>query len=84
MTIFDDQNLGVKLVDSTVFTPTKSLNVQKDILGLAKINPNDPGNPQTVTMSFVDQTFSQIPEPTAVLLASCAGIGLVLTRRRQI
>lgn len=83
MTIFDDQNLGVKMVDSTAFTPIKSLNVQKDILGLAKINPQDPGNPSTVTISFVDQTYSQVPEPTVCLLASCAGIGLVLTRRRH-
>lgn len=83
MKIYADQNLGTKMVDSTVFTPTQSLNVQKDILGLARLNPNDPNGPSTVTMSFVDQTFSQIPEPTAVLLASCAGMGLVLTRRRQ-
>ncbi len=84
MRIYDDQNLGTKMVDSTAFTPTQSLNVQKDILGLAKINPNDPEGPSTVTLSFVDQTFSQIiiPEPTAGLLLACAGVGLAMARRR--
>ena len=82
MTIYADQNLGTKMVDQTAFTPTQSLNVQKDILALAKL-PGTGGNPQTVTMSFVDQTFSQVPEASAVMLSliGCAGFGLA--RRRQ-
>ena len=82
MTIYDDQNLGTKLVDNTVFTPIKSLNVQKDILALAKL-PNEPQGPQTVTMSFVDQTFSQIPEPTAALLMLCGVMGFGFIGRRR-
>jgi len=84
MKIYDDQNLGTKLIDNTIFTtPVKSLNVQKDILGLAKVNPNSPETPQTVTLSFVDQTFSQVPEPAAalILLSGVAAFGLV--RRRM-
>jgi hypothetical protein len=82
MTIFDDQNLGTKLVDNTVFTPIKSLNVQKDILALARLNPNEP-QAQTVTLSFVDQTFSQIPEPASGLLVLGAVVGLGFARKRN-
>ena len=83
MTIYDDQNLGVKMVDQTAFTPTQSLNVQKDILALAKLNPNAPEGPQTVTMSFVDQTFSQVPEASAVMLSLIGCFGFGLKRRRN-
>jgi hypothetical protein len=87
MKIYDDQNVTPpKLVDNTVFTtPVKTLNVQKDILGLAKVNPNSPNAPQTVTLSFVDQTFSQIvvPEPTTVALLFAGTYGFALVRRRS-
>jgi hypothetical protein len=87
MKIYDDQNVNPpKLIDNTVFaTPVKTLNVQKDILGLAKVNPNSPEGPQTVTLSFVDQTFSQIviPEPTTVALLFAGTFGFVLVRRRS-
>src|SRR4051794_9585517 len=67
MKIYDDQNVTPpKLIDNTVFTtPIRTLSVQKDILGLAKVDPQSPNGPQTVVMSFADQTFSQItvPEP---------------------
>jgi hypothetical protein len=87
MKIYDDQNVTPpKLIDNTVFTtPVKTLNVQKDILGLAKVNPNSPTAPQTVTLSFVDQTFSQIviPEPTTVTLLFAGTFGFALMRRRN-
>jgi len=86
MKIYDDQNVNPpKLIDNTVFaTPVKTLNVQKDILGLAKVNPNSPDGPQTVTLSFVDQTFSQIviPEPTTVALLFAGTFGFTLLRRQ--
>lgn len=69
MQIFDDEQQpdSPQLTDSTVFAvPVKSLNVQKDILIHA-------GN-QSGTLSFVDQTFSQIPEATTFTLAF---VGLV-------
>jgi hypothetical protein len=79
MEIYDDEQNpdAPKLVDSTVFAvPVKSLNVQKDILIHA-------GN-QSATLSFVDQSFSQIPEATTVTMAL---IGLVswagATRRKR-
>jgi hypothetical protein len=87
MKIYDDQNVTPpKLVDSTVFTtPVKTLNVQKDILGLAKVDQQSPNGPQTVTLSFVDQSFSQIvvPEPATVGLLFAGAFGFVLMRRRQ-
>jgi hypothetical protein len=87
MKIYDDQNVTpAKLVDNTVFTtPVRTLNVQKDILGLAKVSPTSPNAPQTVTLSFVDQTFSQIviPEPTTVAMLFAGTFGLALMRRRS-
>ena len=85
MKIYDDQNVNPpQLVDSVVFTtPVQSLNVQKDILGLAKISPSDPNGPSTVTMSFVDQTFSQVPEASAVILSLIGCMGFGLKRRRH-
>jgi hypothetical protein len=87
MKIYDDQNVNPpKLIDNTIFaTPVKTLNVQKDILGLAKVDQQSPAAPQTVTLSFVDQTFSQIiiPEPTAVALLLVGTFGLVMMRRHS-
>jgi hypothetical protein len=52
---------------------------------LAKLNPQSPALPQTVTLSFVDQTFSQIvvPEPTTVALLFVGTFGFALMRRRS-
>ena len=66
MQIFDDANLGqTQLVDWVDFDQGyRTLSVQKDILALAQPNGLD------VTLSFVDQTFSQtlIPEPAGFVL----------------
>jgi hypothetical protein len=90
MTIYDElvpdpQNPGMnirltKLVDWVDFAPpVMMLSVQKDIAALAQ-----PGQP-SVSISFVDQTFSQIiiPEPSAGLLVACVGLGLTMLRRRS-
>jgi hypothetical protein len=87
MKIYDDQNVTPpKLIDNTVFPiPVKTLSVQKDILGLAKVSPQSPDLPQTVTLSFVDQSFSQItiPEPTTLGLLFAGTLGFALMRRRK-
>jgi hypothetical protein len=73
MSIYDDESNPVpKLVDWTYFTPpVKKLNVQKDILAKAILVPGST-EASTVTLSFVDQTFSQIvPEPTTLVLWMC-------------
>jgi hypothetical protein len=78
MKIFDDESVGQKLVDWTYFTPpVRKLNVQKDILVIA--TPNS----QTVTMSFVNQTFSQTPEATSLTLALVSLVSLGAYRRRR-
>src|SRR3954469_4376309 len=88
MKIYDDQNVNPpKLVDNTVFTtPVQSLSVQKDILGLAKVDAQSPNAPQTVTLSFVDQTYSQItiPEPATAMLMLGGVLGFGALRRRNL
>jgi hypothetical protein len=81
----DPQNPGMtirstKLVDWTDFLPpVMMLTVQKDILAYAL-----PGT-QSVVISFIDQTFSQIevPEPVAGLLMLCGVAGLGFARKRR-
>jgi hypothetical protein len=79
MKIFDDESAGQKLTDWTYFDPpVKKLNVQKDILLIATAQS------QTMTLSFVDQTFSQIPEATTISLALvglATGLGIVRRKR---
>ena len=74
MEIFDDENLNMAVLMDEVFfvPPVQMLSVQKDILAIAV------STAQSVTLSFVDQTFSQIPEPiTAVsLIAGVIAVGL--------
>jgi hypothetical protein len=78
MKIFDDESVGQKLADQTFFNPpVRKLNVQKDILVIA--TPQS----QTVTMSFVDQTFSQTPEATTITMALISLVSLVGYRGRR-
>ena len=76
LVIYDFGGGDDKLVDSIVLSGYKTLPVQKDII----LHAMGDG---AVTMSFIDQTFVQVPEPAglALILASFAGIGLL--RRRK-
>ena len=56
--------------------PQRSLHVQKDIL------MNAASASSLATLSFIDQTFSQVPEPSAATLW-LLGISLVLVRRSR-
>lgn len=79
MKIFDDESAGQKLTDQTFFTPpVRKLNVQKDILVIT--TPQS----QTVTLSFVDQSFSQTPEATTIALALIGLVSLAGFRRRSV
>ena len=75
LSVFNDGNQQ-QLSDWVDFDqPVQSLPVQKDILLLAD------DNGVATAFSFVDQTFSQVPEPSAAWLLMLGGLGLV-TRRR--
>lgn len=79
MEIYDDEGHPVpQLVDSTIFTtPSKSINVQKDILVIV------PTGGQSGTISFIDQTFSQVPEPALGMVMLGGIVGLAFFRRRS-
>lgn len=65
---------GVNLSASAAFdAPVQRLNVQKDILLFAGESP--------ATLSFVDQTFPQVPEPSTALLLTFGVLGLLSGRR---
>jgi hypothetical protein len=86
MTIYDDEGHPTpKLIDWTYFNPpVNKLNVQKDIL--ARAIAADGGTGNTATLSFVDQTYSQIkvPEATTLALAAVSLISLGGYRRRSV
>lgn len=71
-----DNGSGQKLSDKVDFPLPgfRTLNVQKDILLF--------GGDAPATISFVDQTFSQVPEATTAFMSVVACCGLVLKRRR--
>jgi hypothetical protein len=85
MTIYDDEiHSTPKLIDWTYFIPpVKKLNVQKDIIARAVVGTGTNGN--TATLSFVDQTYSQIriPEATTLTLAFVSLASLAGFRRRR-
>ena len=78
LVIYDFGNGDDKLSDSTVFANTfQTLSVQKDIILFAM------GPDASVTMSFVDQVFPQVPEPSSVSLLCLGLLGLAGLRRRK-
>ena len=80
MRIYDDEGqVPAKLMDSTIFTtPIQSLDVQKGI------SASVPAGGGSATMMFVDQTFSQVPEPVAGLLMLCGIASLGFVRKRRL
>jgi hypothetical protein len=80
LSIFDDETAGTRQAASTTFAPTQLIHVRKDIGAIAS-------NGGSVTMSFVDQTFSQIPEPSTgvlMLIGLCSLSATAVARRRKI
>lgn len=75
--IFDDPaGAGLQRLDWVIFDePVRSLQVFKDIAARA--------GEGTATLSFVDQTFSQIPEPSTVTLMMVGLAGIAFAGRRK-
>ncbi|HEY6565569.1 MAG TPA: PEP-CTERM sorting domain-containing protein, partial [Pirellulaceae bacterium] len=74
LNVFNQQPGVFQLTDWADLTvPVRRLRVQKDILLFAGAN-------SAAQVSFVDQTFSQIPEPTTAVLL---GLGLVVLAWRK-
>ena len=75
--IYDFGGGDDKLSESILFDPNFStLSVQKDLI----LHAMDGG---AVTMSFIDQTFEQIPEPSSLILLMGGLLGLGVLRRRK-
>lgn len=78
LTVFDNGTVS-QLTDWVFFddAPVRTLPVQKDILLLASDNGG-----VASAFSFIDQTFSQVPEPTSISLLLIAGLGFLGLRRK--
>lgn len=78
MSIFSDEGAGDVAIDWTEFSPRTVLNVRKDIVAFA----TETGS---VTMSYVDQTFSQIPEAStgAMMLVGTGCLAFWQRQRRR-
>lgn len=75
--IFEDGNAGFKEVDWADFSqPWQAVEVVKDILAFA-------GNGD-VTLSRIDQTFSQVPEPAMSVSTLCGVVALVAILQRRL
>lgn len=78
MVIYDFGDGNHKLLDSITFDqPFTTLHVQKDVI-LHAI-----GDTGAATMSFFDQTFSQVPEPSSMVLVLGGLLGLLGCRKRS-
>ena len=66
-----------KLFDSLAIQPPQPLlTLSKDVIVEATL-------PAFATISTIDQTFTQVPEPGTVFLLGSAFIGLAFLRRRR-
>jgi hypothetical protein len=68
-----------QLSDFTLITPpAQKLFVTKDILAIAAANSTQP-----TRATAIDQSFSQIPEPAAIVMLGLSGLALVSVSRRR-
>jgi hypothetical protein len=75
LNIYDNGEVSSLADWADLANPVRTLHVQKDIL----LRSDDGG--VSATLSFVDQTFSQVPEPAGVSLLLLGLIGLIARRR---
>jgi hypothetical protein len=67
-----------KLTDAKTFAPVTKLNVVKDILAIAAAGSSLPSRG-----TVIDQSFSQVPEPSSVALVGLSSLALAGIRRRR-
>ncbi len=77
LVVFDFGGGDDKLLDSMTFDPATTVPVQKDLILHAM------GDTGAVTMSFIDQMFIQIPEPSSLVLLMGGLLALGGLRRRM-
>jgi hypothetical protein len=73
-------NLGGVISSSTnIVPPVTKLWISKDVM----VSGNNGGPSSFATISVIDQTFSQVPEPSTVLLVGLGLLGVVAVNRRR-
>ncbi len=78
LVMYDFGNGDDQLADTIVLPQTyKSLSIQKDII------LHSTGDTGAVTLSFVDQTFKQVPEPASLGLLAVGMMAVGFFRRRR-
>lgn len=71
--------IGLSSTGTVFAVPQIKIFVQKDIVAAG----NAPGTGNRATITIIDQTFSQIPEPTTLVLVGMGLFGLLALRRRS-
>ncbi len=76
MDVFATQTTNQLSASLPIVPPQPFLNINKDVLITASL-------PAFSSISTIDQTFTQVPEPSALVLVAAGFTGLALLRRRR-
>jgi PEP-CTERM motif len=76
MDVFATQTTNQLSASLAIVPPQPLLNINKDVLITASL-------PAFSSISTIDQTFTQVPEPSVLVLVAAGFTGLVVLRRRR-